>query len=131
MGDIDPDELPTTVDVLRYGDEDDPTYMAVPGDDGTKVVGAHAREAALRRRRRLGVAVVVSGVVAAVGYYLAETVLAVAAFLIVVAVAGYERARPDGVPEVVGRNVHAEEALERYDVEGYVDQVFVNGGPEP
>ena len=123
--DPEPDELPTTVDVLRYGDGDDPTYMTVPGDDGTKVVGAHAREAARSRRRRLVAAVVVAGVVTAVGYYIAEIVLALAAFLVVVAVAGYERLRADGVPEVVGRNVHAEEALERYDVEGYVDEVFV------
>lgn len=123
--DPEPDELPTTVDVLRYGDGDDPTYMTVPGDDGTKVVGAHAREAAVRRRRRLIAAVVVAGVVAAVGYYIAEMVLAFTAFLVVVAAAAYERLRADGVPEVVGRNIHAEEALERYDVEGYVEEVFV------
>lgn len=123
--DPEPDELPTTVDVLRYGDGDDPTYMTVPGDDGTKVVGAHAREAARSRRRRLVASVAVAGAVAAIGYYLAEIAVAAIGFLIVLAAAGYERLRADGVPEVVGRNVHAEEALERYDVEGYVDEVFV------
>jgi hypothetical protein len=125
MGDIDPDELPTTVDVLRYGDGDEPTYMTVPGDDGTKVVGAHSREAARSRRRRLGVAVVVAGVVAAVGYHLGEVAVSAAGLLVVIAAAAYERLRPDGVPEVVGRNVHAEEALESYDIEGYVEEVFV------
>jgi len=126
MGGIDTDELPTTVDVLRYGEPGaDPTYMMVPGDDGTKVVGAHSREAMRHRRRRLGVGIVVAGVVAGVGYYLGELLVSALGFLVVVAVAGYERLRPDGVPEVVGRNVHAEEALETYEIEGYVDEVFV------
>jgi hypothetical protein len=123
--DPEPDELPTTVDVLRYGQGDNPTYMTVPGDDGTKVVGAHARQAAGSRRRRLVASVAAAGAVAAVGYYLAEMVVGAVGLLILFAAAGYEHLRADGVPEVVGRNVHAEEALERYDVEGYVEDVFV------
>jgi len=127
MGDgIDPDELPTTVDVLRYGEGEDVRYMTVPGDDGTKVVGAHSRDAARGRRRRLAVSIVVAGTVAAVGYYLGELLVAVSAFFVVLAAAAYERFRTDGVPELVGRNVHADEALETYEVEGYVDEVFVD-----
>ncbi|MFP4174745.1 MAG: hypothetical protein ACLFSW_03080 [Halobacteriales archaeon] len=132
MGDgIDPDDLPTTVDVLRYGEGEGARYMTVPGDDGTKVVGAHSRDVARGRRRRLAVSVAVAGTVAAVGYYIGEVAVAASAFFVVLAAAAYERFRSDGVPEVVGRNVHADEALDEYEIEGYVDEVFVNDGPEP
>jgi hypothetical protein len=123
--DPDPEEMPTTVDVLKYGDED-PRYLTVPGDDGTKVVGAHARQEVHRKRLRLLAVVVLAGVAAAVGAYLSGGSLAAGAAAVVLTLSAvYEFLRSDRVPEVVGRNVHASEALETYDVEGYVDEVFV------
>lgn len=122
----DPDEMPTTVDVLRYGGNE-PTYIAVPGDDGTKIVGAHAREAARLRRRRLLAGAVLTGALAAGTVYLSGVVVGalLAAFLLGI-LAASEYVRYDGVPEVVGHNVHSEEAAERYELKRYVDEPFVD-----
>jgi len=122
-----PDEMPTTVDVLRYG-SDQPTYIAVPADDGTKVVGAHAREAARLRRRRLLLGAVFAGALAAGGVYLSGAVVGtlVAAVLFGV-LAASEYVRHDRIPEVVGHNLHAEQAVESYELKRYVDEPFVDG----
>ncbi len=121
----DPDEMPTTVDVLRYGD-DEPTYVAVPGDDGTKVVGAHAREAARLRRRRLLAGAVFTGALAAGGVYLSGVAVgALVAAVLLGILAASEYVRYDGIPEVVGQSIHAEEAVEGYELKRYVDEPFV------
>lgn len=121
-----PDDMPTTVDVIRYPIADEPVHKAVPPDDGPKVVGAHDREVVRRKKARLmlffGATVVLGGI----GAYAQGFGAAVAAAIVVLSVfAGYEYLRSDPTPEVVDRNVHAEEAAERYDLEEYVEEVFV------
>lgn len=125
--DPEPDDMPTTVDVLRYGEPDDnPRYMTVPGDHGTKVVGAHSRDEVARKRRRLVVVAVLAIAVASVTAYFRDGTVGVATASVVLIVSSvYEYLRSERVPEVVGRNIHAADALEQYDVEGYVDEVFV------
>jgi len=127
IDDPEADELPTTVDVLRYGEGENARYMTVPGDDGTKVVGAHSREEGRRKRLRTLTVSVLVGLAGVVGYLLESYLPAFLSSVGVIAVAlVYERVRTVRVPETVGRNVHAEEAVEEYDVEGYVEEVFVD-----
>ena len=119
--DPEPDELPTTVDVLRYPEGDEYLHKAVPADDGPKVVGAHDREAAQRKKARLLLYFLAAAVSGAAGVYLAGPGLAILSLLaVVVASSGYEYVRTDPAPEVIGRNVHAEEAVNEYGINEYV-----------
>lgn len=125
-------ESPTTVDVLKYGAGESATYVTVPSETGTQVIGVHRRDASRSRLVRTVVFVALALGAALVGTLFASLAVGVAVALGVAAVgAAQEYLRVPPVPDLVDESVLSEAVDDEYDIDLHVDEPIKEGASVP